>query len=75
MGNETTCCCSKRGNEAGDSTFNFQALRKQMMGKTLSAFMKDYFIDKLASNCNGGIVESYICQSVSGNALGEKRRA
>ena len=75
MGNETACCCSKRTPDTGDQGWNFQAMRKTMTGKTLHTFMKDYLVDKLASNCSGGIVENYICQSVSANALGEKRRA
>ena len=74
MGNETACCCSKRGPETADASWNFQAMRKSMAGKTLGTFMKSYLVDKLASNCHGGIVENYICQPVSGNALGEKKR-
>ena len=32
-------------------------------GRSIDQFMENYTFDKLLSNCNGGIVENYICQS------------
>ena len=75
MGNVGETCCSKRANEGYDSSWNINGMRQHMSGKSLASFMHDYNVEKLQSNCNGGLVENYICQSIGGNVPGNKSKA
>ena len=63
MGNELgieSCCCSKREElkaEAGGS----MVILENEETPDLEEFIANYKLDRLLSNCNGGIIENYIC--------------
>ena len=42
--------------------------------KNIEHFMKAFKFEKLLSNCNGGIVENYICHSIVGGIVSGKKR-
>ena len=59
MGNYTETCCSKRV-EVPIST-GFSAIMKPGQDKKFKEFMDQYSVKQIQSNCNGGLVENYIC--------------
>ena len=64
MGNiNVEACCNKRGDFTPDQSYG--PTLKGGHDQELQRFMDQYSVNKIQSNCNGGIVENYVCVEVA----------
>ena len=59
MGNYTETCCSKRVEVPVNNSYS--AIMKPGQEKEFKEFMDQHSVKQIQSNCNGGLVENYVC--------------
>ena len=78
MGNGNNCCAKRTGevdNGANGGGWGFKGMKHALLERSVQSFMDEHSFEKLQSNCNGGIVENYICQCTGANLAGGKSKA